>query len=316
MIMNGIVTISLSPVIDIHYSADSFEAGRDNIVHGRRMYAAGKAMNVSRGLHAVGISAEAYMLLGEENASEYLRLAADYGVPISCITTDGAVRENISVNTPAGETRICTKDFTISSKILPVLGVKVASKLSAGMAVVISGSLPKGITQKDFISFVRFIKGAVPDSKIILDCPTLSLEAIKEIEPFLIKPNKEEAIALLGGESALATSLSAKEAKELCERAKCDYCVISCGADGAVFASSDGTSGSFAAPEIPECHSTVGAGDSMLAGILYSFMKDIDKSCYDLPEAVKWGLAFGSASCMNKGTEPPAAEDIFQLLSF
>ena len=102
--MNGIITVSLSPVIDIHYSADSFDAGKDNVVKSRDIFAAGKAMNVSRALHTVGISAETHMLLGEENASEYLRLASDYAVPLSCITTDGAVRENISVNTPNGET--------------------------------------------------------------------------------------------------------------------------------------------------------------------------------------------------------------------
>lgn len=312
--MNGIITVSLSPVIDIHYSADQFVPGKENYVNSRSIFAAGKAMNVSRGLHEVGISAEVYLLLGQENASEYLRLASDYAVPISCITTDGAVRENISVNTPNGETRICFKNFSISRNILPLLASKIVSKLSDDMAVVFSGSLPDGITQEDFVNFVLLIKNTVPDTKIILDCPTLTADAIREISPFLIKPNHEEASKLSDGFKfdVAQTDKYIETAKNLCQITNCEHLVISCGAFGAAYASRNGVSGFVKAPKINAC-STVGAGDSMIAGILYSFIKEISQGTYTLSDAVKWGVAFGSAACLNKGTEPPLAENIFRL---
>ena len=53
--------------------------------------------------------------------------------------------------------------------------------------------------------------------------------------------------------------------------------------------------------------------DSLVTLTRYGLI-ELETARYDLSEAVKWGIAFGSASCMNKGTEPPAAEDIFQLL--
>ncbi len=312
--MNGIITVSLSPVIDIHYSADQFVPGKENYVSSRSIFAAGKAMNVSRGLHQVGISAEVHLLLGQENASEYLRLASDYAVPISCITTDGAVRENISVNTPNGETRICFKNFSISRNILPLLAAKIISKLSADMAVVFSGSLPDGITQEDFVNFVLLIKNTVPDTKIILDCPTLNADAIRETSPFLIKPNHQEAERLSDSFKFDATDTAkvTQTAKNLCEITNSRHCVISCGASGAAYASKNGDSGFIKAPKINAC-STVGAGDSMIAGILYSFIKEISQGTYTLSEAVKWGVAFGSAACLNKGSEPPLAENIFRL---
>ena len=302
--MNGIITVSLSPVIDIHYSADSFALGKENYVNSRSIFAAGKAMNVSRGLHEVGISAEVHLLLGQENASEYLRLASGYAVPISCITTDGAVRENISVNTPDGETRICFKNYSISRNILPLFASKIVGKLSEDMAVVFSGSLPDGITQEDFVEFVLLIKNTVPNTKIILDCPTLSADSIRKISPFLIKPNYEESVKLSDGEITTA--------ENLCKLTNCEHCVISHGALGAEFASKSGESGFIKAPKIKAC-STVGAGDSMIAGILYSFIKEISKGTYTLSEAVKWGVAFGSAACLNKGSEPPIAENVFRL---
>ena len=152
--MNGIITVTLNPAIDVHYYADKFVKGADNMMSERIDYAAGKGINVSRALKSVGVSAEAFMLLGEENASKYLLLAKDYGVPISSITTSGTVRENISINTPKSETRLCIRGNEVSPAVLPVLASQIVRKLTPDMAVVFSGSLPKGISQGDFISFV------------------------------------------------------------------------------------------------------------------------------------------------------------------
>ena len=325
--MNGIITVSLSPVIDIHYTARHFSAFKDNIADERLVFAAGKGMNVSRALHAVGISAEAHMLLGEENASEYLRLASDYCVPISCMTTDGAVRENISVNTPEGETRICMRGSTLSPQILPVFALQIIRKLSEDMAVVFSGSLPSGISQEDFVKFVLFIKDAVPETKIILDCPSLTLDSIRQIRPFLIKPNHTEAAFLLDptGKKTFNytdTSSSINAAKALCNTTVSEHCVVSCGPAGAAYVSNSGDFGFVNAPIInTEIFSTVGAGDSMLAGILYSFLKESSLNIgkpnfkYNLSEAVKWGVVFGSAACISNGTNPPKSEDIYSLYS-
>ena len=80
--MTDILTVTVNPVIDIHYYTEEFVIGRDNIVSCRELFAAGKGMNVSRALQAFGISTEAFLLLGTENASEYLRPAGGYGVPV------------------------------------------------------------------------------------------------------------------------------------------------------------------------------------------------------------------------------------------
>ena len=313
--MTNIVTVTVNPVIDIHYFTNEFQTGRDNLVSCRKIFAAGKGMNVSRALQTFAISAEAFLLLGGENASEYLQLAADYNVPISWIPAEGSIRENISINTPDTETRICMKNFMASPALLSKLSALMTQKIMPGTAVVFSGSLPGGITQHDFAAFVLSVREAVPACKIILDCPSLTLDTIAFLSPFLIKPNQKEAAMLLGTQSAAAQPFSSSEgirqAEQLCARGNCTHTVVSYGASGAAYASASGTSGFLPAPHPEPVCSTVGAGDSMLAGILYGFLQ---KNISDLKNALSWGIAFGNAACLTKGTCPPAKETILKLM--
>lgn len=101
---------------------------------------------------------EAFLLLGTENASEYLRLAGSYGVPVSYVPAEGAVRENISVNAPNSETRLCSKSFTASPALLSELSARIFPAADRADAAVFSGSLPRGITQKDFAEFVQSVR--------------------------------------------------------------------------------------------------------------------------------------------------------------
>lgn len=313
--MTEVVTVTVNPVIDIHYYMEDFQIGRDNSVSCRNLYAAGKGMNVSRTLHSLGVSTEAVLLLGCENAADYLRLAAPYGVPLSWLSTEGAVRENISVNTPHSETRICSRRFAASPALLPGLSARIVQKAKHSAFVVFSGSLPQGITPKDFSDFVRSVRVAVPDCNIVLDCPSLNPEAISAIAPFLIKPNQEEARALLGlpaaGNAALCPEEIVLQAEKLRTLGSCTHVVISCGAAGAAYASFGGAAGFLRAPVLGAVASTVGAGDSMLAGILYGLLQDTTQ---DLKGALSWGIASGSAACQANGTCPPEKEAVLQLM--
>ncbi len=311
--MTDILTVTVNPVIDIHYYTEEFVIGRDNIVSCRELFAAGKGMNVSRALQAFGISTEAFLLLGTENASEYLRLAGGYGVPVSYVPAEGAVRENISVNAPDSETRLCSKSFTASPALLSRLSARIVPAAARADAAVFSGSLPRGITQKDFADFVLSIRRAAPHCRIFLDCPSLTIEAAAAIAPFLMKPNAEEAAGLLGLPRSETPSPQAAVlwAEQLCIRGQCAHTVVSCGAAGAAYASKGGASGFLTAPKTERTVSTVGAGDSMLAGIIYGFFHE---NTADLKSALRWGAAFGSAACLTRGTQPPEQETVLKLL--
>ena len=71
---------------------------------------------------------------------------------------------------------------------------------------------------------------------------------------------------------------------------------VSMGAEGAWLISAD-EKYYVEAPRV-EKKSTVGAGDSMVAGIAYALEKKLS-----LPEAIRWGVACGTAATMNSGTQ-------------
>lgn len=321
-----IYAVLLNPVIDLHYFMDNFEIGRDNIVSCRKIFAAGKGMNVSRALHAFGVPSPLFLLLGRENADQYLALSKEYGVPLSYVLTDGAVRENLSVNTPQSETRICRKDYAASRQDLVKLSETLRGKITGNSIVVFSGSLPNGISQEVFAEFAASVKQAAPNVNIVLDCPALSVETVRQLSPLFIKPNFSEAMQMLGGAApdvrldtgaVFDPAQAEAAAKQLQEAASCQAAVISCGRAGAAFACGGQVSGFLKAPPLPGVVSTVGAGDSMVAGILYGMLQQCRRPAadpFDIPEALRWGVAFGSAACLTKGTCPPAEQDVLQLL--
>jgi 6-phosphofructokinase 2 len=122
---------------------------------------------------------------------------------------------------------------------------------------------------------------------------------------YLIKPNLREFIALYGMEDLSIDQISAA-ASELVMNGKCTAVVISLGAGGALLIQKDRAI-QFHAPEV-EMKSTVGAGDSMVAGIIYSLAQDSDFST-----AVQYGIACGSAAAMNPGTSLCRREDADRL---
>ena len=82
--------------------------------------------------------------------------------------------------------------------------------------------------------------------------------------------------------------------------------MISLGGDGAVWVSEYGTIVA-QSPKI-EVLSTIGAGDSMLAGFIDGMVNGLDKS-----QVLKRAIAYGSASCMQNGTLPPQKKDVENL---
>ena len=84
--------------------------------------------------------------------------------------------------------------------------------------------------------------------------------------------------------------------------------VVSMGRDGALLV---GAEGAFYAPEVPvEVHSTVGAGDALVSGLLYGLT-----TCGSMREAFRCGVAAGTASVMTEGTQLIVPEDFRRLLA-
>jgi 6-phosphofructokinase 2 len=169
--------------------------------------------------------------------------------------------------------------------------------------VVASGSLPPGLPDYFYGLIVK--NAAAVGAKCIVDTSGPALQALKGKHAFMIKPNIGELCKMLN-----IDWLDKEEVPNAAQQAIADgfaeIIVVSMGPDGAWLVSS--AERHFVAAPPVEKKSTVGAGDSMVAGITYSLQKNLT-----LKDAIRFGVACGSAATMNEGTQLFKKEDVEKL---
>ena len=136
---------------------------------------------------------------------------------------------------------------------------------------------------------------------IIIDSKSFTKDDILTVRPWLIKPNEDEIT--LYADAPIHTLEDA--ARTICDlhRQGIDHVLLTQGEKGALLATSEGV----LKASVPQIRvlSTVGAGDSSIAGFLSAHQKGLP-----LADCLSTALAFGSAACLRDGTAPPLPEDI------
>ena len=277
---------------------DAFYPESENYVKKALRSAGGKGINVSKALCALGAENRAIAVLGSENSAEFLKDLPELDLKV--IETEGRIRENITIHPKEGkETRISLDNFSLSSDVLASVREKLIDALSEKDAVVFAGRIPKGLNKDEVKAFLINIKNT--GARLVLDSNSFDLSDISEIKPFLIKPNEEEIKALFkdcnGDYPLLAEKLNLAGVENV---------MISLGKDGVYFSGS-GESFYVKAPDV-KVLSTIGAGDSTIAG----FLAGIEKG-YPIKDSVCLAVASGSAACLSEGTLPPESDDIERL---
>lgn len=299
-----IITLTLSPAIDIHCETDRFATEHENFAKIISRDAGGKGVNVSRALLSCGIANTAIVAVGEENGDSFLSLLAADQINCEAIWTNGLIRENITVHTKGTkETRLSFDGFAGDNRLIDEVDALLNEIAESGDIVTLTGSVPSGIDIDRVKNFVAGMKAK--GIKVVIDSRSFKPSDIAECAPFLIKPNEEEIVAYVGKEIT-DTGEAAEAAKDIFEKG-IENVMISLGSRGAVLACPDGLF--FAnAPKI-KALSTIGAGDSSIAGFLAAY--EDGKSAED---CLKSAVAFGSAACMTEGTKPPRKDDIERLI--
>ncbi len=289
-----ITTLTLSPAFDVHVNIGEFKLDCENLAESVSRDIGGKGINISSALHENGIENEAIVLLGEENSAEFIAGLESVGLNYKLLTTNGRIRENITIHPSKGkETRLSFKGFACSEDVLG----EVLKMLKGSKIVTFTGSLPQGISATAAEKFLLAIKDI--GAKLVIDSKSISLDMLLNIKPWLIKPNEEEIkeyFGVVSEEEIIDKALILNEAG-------IENVMVSLGGKGAILVN-DGKVYRAYVPEI-EVVSTIGAGDSSIAGFI---------SCTgDVKEKLKRAVSFGSAACMREGTNPPKAEDIKKI---
>lgn len=298
----NILTVTLNPAIDVHCHTPSFQPFHENLCTVTERSMAGKGVNISRALSFNGVKNTAFVVLGEENGAAFRKSLEADGMELCTLTVPGAIRENITLHCDdSDETRISFAGFTVDDSLLDRVYAELAPRVDGDTVVTFTGSNPKGITMPAVKAFLCRIRDL--GAKLVIDSRSFTLEDLLEMKPWLIKPNQEEISAYLGkeiedfdGVVAAARDLYAQGIENV---------MISLGAQGALLVCAEGLF--VATPPRIEALSTIGAGDSTVAGFL---------SADGIPagERLRRAVAYGTAACLSSGTKPPYPEDVQSVL--
>jgi len=304
--MSSIVTVTFSPSIDKSFTAPELVPDKKLRCSAPHLDPGGGGINVARAIQILGGVATAVFPSGGYTGKQFNRLLEDEGVPALIIESKNETRENIVVMDQSKNlqyrfgmpgTALKEEEW---KEVLHVIDTMTGIKF-----LVCSGSLPPGVPEDIYarLAVMARRKGA----KCIVDTTGRPLKLAIEAGLYLIKPNLGELSAYAGKEY-----LSVDDAKEIASgivsAGHCEAVVVSMGAEGAMLVTKE-IMEMYNSPKV-ERKSTVGAGDSMVAGIVYSL--SCNKS---LTEAVRYGVACGTAATMNPGTELCRKEDADDLFA-
>jgi len=159
--------------------------------------------------------------------------------------------------------------------------------------IVGSGLLPRGVPENFYARIAQ--TGLDIGARVIIDTSEEPLGLALAGHPFMIKPNLRE-LGMLAGRKLESPQERENFAMEIVAKGRCDVVVVSLGAEGSLLATRNGLV-RLKAPEVAVM-STVGAGDSMVAGIVTGLV-----SGKTIVDAVRYGVASGTAAVMSPGSE-------------
>lgn len=292
-----IYTLTLNPAYDVHATTGKLTLGCENLADIDSRQAGGKGVNVSRALESHGVENTAVVVLGKENSGDFTRELNDLGLNCLYLEREGRIRENLTVHCTEGpETRISFRGFSVDESIL----TEITEKLSVDEDTIVTftGSVPAGISHDRVLEFLQNL--ASKGAKLVLDSKSLTLEDIFALKPWLIKPNQEEISAYF--HCWIESVDQALEKAAVFAQHGTTNVMISLGEQGAMLIHSGKTY--LAKPPVIHAVSTIGAGDSAIAGFIAAAMAGKNPG-----ECLQTAVTYGTAACLTEGTLPPLPRD-------
>lgn len=300
-----IITLTVNPALDK-------SAKVDGLVHSQKLkchsiqHQPGGGINISRVLKRLGSETTCILTSGGDTGKYLTDLLIKETIQPKIIPVKAWTRENLSVvDTQSNlQYRFGMPGNELSKTELESIKNLLKEVVSPQDILVISGSLSAKMPLDYYTQAIKLF--ADKNVKIVIDTSGQALvEALKE-NVYLIKPNQRE-LAQLAGKEFMYTAEQEAFAMELVKLKKAQYVAVSLGVRGTFLASSDGVF--YKTTPSVMVKSTIGAGDSMVAGLLYGIQNGFPPE-----KMLKWGVACGVATTMSEGTGLATKENIDQVL--
>jgi len=301
-----VVTLTINPAVDKSTNIDRLIPEQKLRCEPPRFDAGGGGINVSKGIKRLGGSSTAIFTAGGPSGQVLEDLLEKEGVDSKVIATQAWTRENFIVaeTSTNAQYRFGMPGAALSADEKAAF-LEALSQSKADY-VVASGSLPPQM-EVDFYEKVAVIANKM-GARLILDTSGESLKAACDEGVFLLKPNIGELEALVGAKDLQMDDVD-EAARMLIGDGKCEIVIVSMGPKGAILVTKD-LCEHIPAPPVQK-RSTVGAGDSMVAGMTWALTQG-----FSYPEMLRWGVACGSAATMNEGTQLFHLADVKRLLDW
>ena len=302
--MSKIITITFNPAMDKSTTVPALIPEKKLKCTKPVYEPGGGGINVARAIKKLGGTATAIYMAGGYTGKAFTQLLNKEGIDSIIAEIKENTRENLIVLEAStnqqyrfGMPGPSILEHEWQQCLAHIENIKEAD------FIIVSGALPQGIPLAVY-SKIGSIARSI-NAKLIVDTSGEALMEAVQAGLYLIKPNLAELSSLLGKEGLNIERVD-EAAREVINKGKCEVVVVSMGAAGAMLVT--GNLAMHIMPPAVKIKSTVGAGDSMLAGIVLSLAQN--KS---IEEAAQYGVACGTAATMNAGTELCRKEDADHL---
>lgn len=285
-----IYTVTFNPALDYVVHMDRLVTDAVNRSRGEAVFYGGKGINVSIVLHHLGIASKALGFVAGFTGQEI-----EKGLKAQGIDTDfvhlkkGMSRINVKIKAEE-ETEINGQGPDISDEELNEL-LKKLDALKEGDMLVLAGAIPASLPSNMYEMIMERLSGK--GVSVTVDATRDLLLNVLKYHPFLIKPNNHELGEMF--QVVCNTEDDIRKYAQKLQEQGAENVLVSMAGDGAFLLTKEKTSYIIDVPD-GEVVNSVGAGDSMVAGFLASYLTD-----HDYEKALRLGTAAGSATAFSEG---------------
>jgi 6-phosphofructokinase 2 len=299
-----IYTITLNPALDRTIWIQKVRDDVSNRILEEKSFAGGKSVDVSKVLKNLGVDNIALGFVGGFAGRELEGRLLNEGIETDFVRVSGETRTNIIIHeTDTG------KQLAFNARgpeIKPdelMQFIEQLERLPCGEVVAIGGSIPLGVSPEIYRKIISLVKKC--QAKVVLDVDGEALRQGIKAHPNVIKPNIHELSELAGRElKGLDDVVSA--ARSINQQGV-EIVLVSMGAKGILLVS-DGQQ-YLAVPPNVNVESTIGAGDSSVAGFVFGLVQG-----RDLKQCLIYAVAAGTATTLRQGTALCQKDDFERIV--
>lgn len=295
-----ILTLTINPAIDRIVTVDKLVFEDRGYILSRGEVAGGRGVNASQVVHALGGKSRAVLTSGGPAGQRMQESLARMGFPYHAVPVKAESRVNLTVSDKHGLTiKLNEVGEKLTLDEVRVVRDVVEAQLQGVRWLMICGSLQPGVPENFYREMIELARSRGVST--MLDADGDALLRAMEAKPTVISPNQAEAERLLG--RAILTRSQSIEAVERIHSMGPENVIVSFGSRGAVGVSADGMYE--AIPPRVDALCPIGAGDALAAAFVWAMEK---KKAFI--EALKWGVAAGTATAVLPGMSFPTLQQV------